>query len=133
MPERAVASISARLELPVTRAVPGGGLVYVIINTGTVPVVLGAAYGLERRGASGWEDLPVPYAFPLWGLRLQSGSRREMVARIPEHAQAGRHRLRVRLPADRDPHPGYEWVAQEEIQPVEVSAEFDVRLPEASG
>lgn len=114
-------------------AVPGGRLGYVIINTGTVPVILGAAYGLERRVASGWEDVAIPYAFPAWGLRLPPRSGRELVARIPERAQPGRHRLRVRLSADRDPHPGYEWVAQQEIQPVEVSAEFDVRLLEASG
>lgn len=132
MREPAVPSPAACLELAATTAVAGGRLGYTITNTGTAPLMLGAAYGLERLTGAGWEEVAIPYAFRAWGLRLESQVHRELVARIPEQAQPGRHRLRVRLTADRDPHPRYEWVAEQELRAVEVSAEFDVRLPEAS-
>ena len=132
MRERAVPSPAARLELAATTAVAGGRLGYTITNTGTAPLMLGATYGLERLRGSGWEEVVIPRGFRAWGLRLESRAHRELVARIPEEAQPGRHRLRVRLPVDQDPHPGYEWVAEREIRPVELSAEFDVRLSEAS-
>jgi hypothetical protein len=93
--------------------------------------MLGAAYRLDRLTDSGWQDVAGPYAFQAWGLRLESGRQHELAARIPEHAQPGRHRLRVRVSADRDPHPGHEWVARQEIQPIEVSAEFEVKPSDA--
>jgi hypothetical protein len=119
-------ALAARLELPATTAAPGGPLRYRVTNTGAVPILLGASYGLERLVAHGWEEVSVPYSFPAWGVRLESERRRELTARIPERVQSGRHRLRVRMRADRDPHPGFEWVALEQIQPIEVCAEFDV-------
>jgi hypothetical protein len=132
MRERAVPPPAARLELAATTAVAGGRLGYRITNTGTAPLMLGAAYGLERLTGSGWEEVASPYGFQAWGLRLESQAHRDLVARIPDQAQPGRYRLRVRLPADQDPHPGYEWVAEQAIRPVELSAEFDVQLSEAS-
>jgi hypothetical protein len=131
MQEGAAPFLAARVELPATTPVPGGRLDYAVVNEGTVPILLGAAYGLERLIDSGWEDVAVPYWFPAWALRLQSGGRRELFAGIPHDAQSGRHRLRVRLLADRDPHPGYDSVARQEIRPIEVSAEFDIRLSKA--
>lgn len=122
----AMASLSARLELPAATAVPGGSLVYAVINTGSLPIMLGAAFVLERATGDGWERLPVPRAFPLWGRRLEGGARSELTARIWEHAQPGRYRLRVPLGVDRDPRPGFEWVATQEVEPIELTAEFDV-------
>lgn len=121
-----MASLAARVELPAGTAVPGGSLVYCVINTGSLPIMLGAAFMLERTTGDGWERLPVPRAFPLWGRRLEAGERSELVAQVWDHAQPGRYRLRVPLQVDRDPHPGYEWVALQEIKPIEVTAEFDV-------
>jgi hypothetical protein len=129
MRARAVPSPAARLELVAITAVAGGRLGCTGTNTGTAPLVLGADYGVERLTGSGSEEVALPYGFRAWGLRLESLAHRELVGRIPEQAQPGRHRLRVRLTADRDPHPGYEWVAEQQLRGVEVSAEFDVRLP----
>ena len=123
-----MASLAARVELPVGSAAPGGSLVYCVINTGSRPIMLGAAFVIERATGDGWERLPVPRAFPLWGRRLEAGDRSELVARVWDQAQPGRYRLRVPLQVDRDPHPGYEWVATQEIKPIEVTAEFDVAL-----
>jgi hypothetical protein len=72
--------------------------------------MLGEAYELERLTGDGWERAVGLRAFRLWGRRLKSGERYELTVRVPELAQPGRHRLRKRLNADRDPHPGYEWV-----------------------
>ncbi|MFZ0088482.1 MAG: immunoglobulin-like domain-containing protein [Solirubrobacteraceae bacterium] len=99
---------------------------YTVINEGDVPIMLGAAYRLERFSEDGWERVKLPYAFRLWGRRLESGDRHELSARLPDRVQPGRYRLHKRLDADRDPHPGYEWVAGSEIQPIEVTAEFNV-------
>ena len=49
-----------------------------------------------------------------------------LTAHIWKHADLGRYRLRVLLEVDRDPHPGYGWVAPQEIEPIEVTAEFVV-------
>jgi hypothetical protein len=100
--------------------------VYAVVNTGSLPIMLGAAFVLERASGDGWERLPIPRAFPAWGRRLDAGARSELTARVWEHAQPGRYRLRVPLRVDRDPHPGYEWVATPEIGPIEVTAEFVV-------
>jgi hypothetical protein len=64
--------------------------------------------------------------FRAWGRRLESGDRFELTSRIREFVHTGRYRLRKRLAVDRDPHPGYEWVARQEIEPLEVTAEFEV-------
>jgi hypothetical protein len=97
-----------------------------VVNVGELPIMLGEAYELDREAADGWERISLPYAFRLWGRRLESGDRHELSARVPEFAQLGRYRLRKRLDVDRDPRPGYEWVAGEEIQPIEVTGEFEV-------
>ena len=120
--------LAARLELAASAVVPGRVLEYTVINTGALPIMLGEAYGFERPAGDGWERVPVPYAFRLWGRRLESGGRFELTARVPELAHPGRYRLRKRLQVDRDPHPGYEWVAAREIEPIEVTAEFDVTV-----
>jgi hypothetical protein len=41
-------------------------------------------------------------------------------------ARPAHYRLRKRLDVDRDPHPGYEWVARQEIHAIEATAEFEV-------
>jgi hypothetical protein len=101
---------------------------YTVVNAGATPIMLGEAYELERISDDGWERVELPYVFRLWGRRLESGDRCELAARVPEVVQPGRYRLRKRLDVDRDPHPGYEWVAHQEIQPVEVTAEFAVTV-----
>jgi len=109
----------------VVTAVSGGSLGYAPINPGSLPIMLGAAFVFERATGDGCERLAVPRAFPLWGRRLEAGARSELTARVWSPHTPGRYRLRVPLGVDRDLHPGYEWVAAREIEPVEVTAEFD--------
>ena len=123
-----MSSLAARLELAAATAAPGGSLVYSVINTGSLPIMLGAAYTLERATRDGWERAPFPRAFPLWGLRLEAGARCELTARVWEQAQPGRYRLRVPLRVDRDPQPGRDRTAAQENDPIEVTADFDVTL-----
>ena len=101
---------------------------YTVINAGDLPIMFGEAYELELLSDDGWGLVELPYAFRLWGRRLESGGRYELSARVPDLAQPGRYRLRKRLDVDRDPHPGYEWLGGEKIEPIEVTAEFDVGL-----
>jgi hypothetical protein len=118
--------LAARLELSAATFSRGEDLRYVVINTGDLPIMLGEAYELERLTDDGWERAAGPYAFRLWGRRLEAGGRYELTVRVPELAQPGRYRLRKRLGVDRDPHPGYEWVAHQVIDPIEVTAEFEM-------
>jgi hypothetical protein len=99
---------------------------YSVVNVGELPIMLGEAYELEWLSDGGWEWVDLPFAFRLWGRRLESGDRYELAARVPDGAHTGRYRLRKRLDVDRDPHPGYEWLAGSGIEPIEVTAEFDV-------
>ena len=126
MPDSRSSVLAARLELSTTVAIAGEGLAYTVVNIGALPIMLGAAYQLDRFADNEWEHVEVPYAFRLWGQRLESGGTSELTARVPELVQPGRYRLRKRLDVDRDPHPGYESVAHQEIEPIEVTAEFEV-------
>jgi hypothetical protein len=90
--------LAAELELATTAAIAGEGLRYTVINIGALPIMLGEAYELKRLTDDGWERVKVSARYP----------------------------LRKRLAVDRDPHPGYEWVACQEIEPLEVTAEFEV-------
>jgi hypothetical protein len=119
-------ALAARLELAATAAIPGGGLGYTVVNIGALPISLGEAYELDRLADGESERVEIPYMFRSWGRRLESGDRFTLTARIPESVQPGRYRLRKRLDVDRDPHPGYEWVAHQETEPIEVTAEFEV-------
>jgi hypothetical protein len=97
-----------------------------VINTGTVPLMVGASYELDSWSGGRWEKSPGPSRFRAWGRRLEPGDRFELFAPVPASARPGRYRLRKRLDADRDPHPGYEWVASHTIEPIEAAAEFEV-------
>jgi hypothetical protein len=116
------------LELGAVAAAPGGVVGYSVVNAGDLPIMLGEAYELERASGDGWERVELPFVFRLWGRRLESGDRCELAARVPDLAPPGRYRLRKRLAVDRDPHPGYEWVARQGIEPIEVIGEFDVTV-----
>ena len=118
-------ALAAELELAAT-STTGDGLRYMVVNTGELPIMLGEAYVLERLTDDGWERVRIGTNLRLWGRRLELGDRFELTVRIPGFAPAGRYRLRKRLALDRDPHPGYEWVAHQEIEPLDVTAEFEV-------
>lgn len=126
MADPAAPVLSGRLEVTHPVVVVGGELEYAVVNDGDVPIMLGEDYEVDRRCAAGWERVALGYSFRLWGRRLGPGARFALTARLPEHVEPGDYRLRKWLVADRDPHPGYEWVAQQQIEPVEATAEFEV-------
>jgi hypothetical protein len=75
--------LAARLELAAAVAVPGGCLVNSVVNTGTLPIMPGAAYRLERQAGPGWEHIAGPDAFaapPAASSRRGSGGRRSLGA-----------------------------------------------------
>ncbi len=118
--------LAARLELATTSVVRGEWLTYSVVNTGTLPIMLGEAYVFDRLVSDAWELVPGPRAAALWGRRLVSGRRSELTARVPDLAHPGHYLLRKGLQVDRDPYPGYEWVAAEKVEPIVVTAEFEV-------
>jgi hypothetical protein len=117
--------LTARLKLTAAVAAPDGAIGYVVINEGRLPVLLGEAYELDRFVDGGWESVPLPWLFRLWGRRLETGGRLELSARIPDGVQPGRYRLRKRLRVDTDPFPGQDHGAIE-AKPIVLSAEFEV-------
>lgn len=69
---------------------------------------------------------PRPIRVSVVGPAVGIGSRYELTARVPGVASPGHYRLRKRLDVDRDSHPGYKWWPAQEIESIEVIAEFDV-------
>lgn len=118
--------VLARLDLHTTSAVPGDRLEYSVTNTGSLPILAGEAFGLDRLQENDWVPVEVPCMFRAWGRRLNSGESVALTARIPDGTPAGRYRLNKRLAVDRDPHPGYEWIAHHDIPPSVAFGEFDV-------
>jgi hypothetical protein len=126
MPDPPSSSVAARLELPKPTFTAGDDLEYVVVNTGDLPIMLGAAYVLERFEHGGWRVANPDAAFRAWGRRLTPGQQSELTTHLPASLPAGNYRLRKRLAADRDPHPGYEWLAQSDVASCEAIAEFTV-------
>lgn len=122
----AAVGVCARLDLGATSAVAGDRLEYSVLNTGSLPIVVGEAFGLDRLEDDEWVAVEVPYKFRLWGRRLNSGESFALTARIPDGTRIGRYRLNKRLVVDRDPQPGYEAIAQLDIPPTVARGEFDV-------
>jgi hypothetical protein len=119
-------SLDARLEVLDLPVVAGGAVKYAVLNLGAAPIMVGEAFVLERLVGDEWEHVEVLSMFRAWGRALGSGERFELMARVPERARPGRYRLRKSLMVDRDPSPGLEWAAGRELDPVDVSTEFDV-------
>jgi hypothetical protein len=88
--------------------------------------MLGEHYSLERLTDRGWERLPSVLMFRAIGYYLSEGAVRDLTFRVPEDAQPGRHRLCKSLRADSDPVPGSDWLRGYDIEPIEVTAEFEV-------
>jgi hypothetical protein len=114
------------LSIPRPSVQAGGELEYAVTNTGDVPIMLGASYSLERREGLAWSPVDHPRMFPSWGRSLRPGGHTTLSLIAPTHLTPGHYRLLKQLDADRDPRPGFEWVAQHDFEPVQTKAEFDV-------
>lgn len=101
---------------------------YAVINAGVLPIMLGEDYKLQQRVSDRWELLALPYGFRAIGYRLEPGGRRELSVRIPESLQPGRYRVCKRLIADRVRDPGREQRVVNDVEPIELTASFDVAL-----
>lgn len=92
--------------------------------------MIGAAYVLERFERGGWRVANPDAAISRLGTAAP-GQQSELTTHLPASLPAGNYRLRKRLAADRDPHPGYEWLAQSDVAPFKAIAEFTVDARQA--
>jgi hypothetical protein len=109
--------LDAELELAAPCVRPGEQLGYRIVNSGSVALVCGVGYSLERETADGWILENPRMAFPLIGLQVQPGASREPRADIPSRAAAGRYRISTSV------HTGH----GEGLREVKLCADFEVR------
>ena len=109
--------LAAELELAAPRVRPGGQLGYRIVNSGSVTLVCGVGYSLERETTDGWTLENPRMAFPAIGLLVEPGASRELRANIPNHAAAGRYRIGTSV------HTGH----GEGLSRVRLCADFEVR------
>jgi hypothetical protein len=119
-------TVAGQLELARSSFAAGDELTYTVANTGDLPIMLGAAYALERFDNGRWTVTNPNAGFRAWGRRLGPGQQTQLSTRLPPALPAGRYRLRKRLSVDRDPYPGLEWLAQSNIEPYEAIVEFTV-------
>jgi hypothetical protein len=103
----------AVIELPMTSVGPGDDLTYRLHNTGSVELICGVGYQLERESNGQWLPAGPPMWFPAIGLIVRPGEHRQLTAKIPADAPDGLYRINTSL-SDRDG------------RDVEASAEFRV-------
>lgn len=121
-------SVAARLELLRSVLRAGDELEYTVVNTGDLPIMLGAAYVLERLENGRWIVANPNALCRAWGRRLPPGEQHQLTTRLAASLPAGSYRLRKRLSVDRDPHRGYEWLAQRNVEPCEATARFAIEV-----
>jgi hypothetical protein len=73
---------------------------YRINNTGSVGLICGRAYGLERKTDAGWVLMNRDMPFRAIGFRVLPGESRELQAVIPGDAPLGSYRLRTSVRSD---------------------------------
>jgi len=79
---------------------PGEVAPYRIVNTGSVDLICGLPYRLERQTDDGWLWMNEGMAFRLIGFRVSPGHYRELEARVPEDAPPGPYRLIASVTSD---------------------------------
>lgn len=92
--------LDAAMEIVPPGARPGEVVPYRIINTGTVDLICGLSYRLERQTAESWVPMNARLAFPLIGFGVSPGQYRELGARLPDDAPAGSYRLVASVGSD---------------------------------
>jgi hypothetical protein len=83
----------AMMEVRPAEVGPGQIVPYRIVNTGTVDLICGLAYRLERRADDTWVCMNPGMAFRAIGFGVSPGHYRELQARIPADAPPGLYRL----------------------------------------
>lgn len=115
-----VRSLRAELEVDGRAVSPGQTLRYQIHNTGTIELICGVGYRLERASGDEWLHVNAGMAFVAIGFGVQPGERRELAASMPADAGTGRYRISTTVASD---HVGGS---------VEIAAEFNVGGPESA-
>jgi uncharacterized membrane protein len=104
----------AELALTSLSALPDGDLDYAIVNTGNAELTCGLAYRLEREAGAQWQAMNDRMIFRAIGFRVPPGDRKQLTARIPPHAPAGRYRITTSV------------IALPQRDRIELSADFQV-------
>jgi hypothetical protein len=92
--------LAATLEVLTPHVAPGDALSYRIVNTGSVGLICGLAYSLERESDAGWVLMNPDMPFRAIGFRVRPGESRKLQAVIPGDAPAGRYRITTRVNSD---------------------------------
>lgn len=75
--------LAATIELLDTQISPGDELRYKINNTGSLDLICGLPYRLERETTGGWVPMNPEMAFRAIGFGVLPGESRELTATIP--------------------------------------------------
>jgi uncharacterized membrane protein len=92
--------LSATMEV-LTRSVrPGDELPYRITNTGSVELICGVGYRMERETSDGWIHMNPGMAFRSIGFGVLPGEHRDLSAMVPADAPAGSYRISTSVTSD---------------------------------
>jgi hypothetical protein len=92
--------LDAAMEVVLPDVRQGGVVPYRIVNTGTINVICGSPYRLERQTDDGWMPVNGGMPFRLIGFGVRPGRCHELQARIPDDAPGGLYRLVASVGSD---------------------------------
>jgi hypothetical protein len=92
--------LAATLEVLSPDVRPGDTLRYRINNTGSIELICGLGYRLERKTTEGWVLMNPGMAFRAIGFGVLPDERRELRATIPAHAAVGPYRISTSVNSD---------------------------------
>jgi hypothetical protein len=111
--------LSAKIELPAPAVRAGDRLEYSIVNTGSVELICGLPYRLERYADNAWILMNPNMAFALPGFGVKPGQTHLLTALVPAIAPAGKYRISTSVATN----PLDEGHGARSVQ---ISAQFDV-------
>jgi hypothetical protein len=92
--------LAATIEVLTPSVGPGDELPYRITNVGSIDLICGLQYRLERETTDGWIHMNPGMAFRAIGFGVPPGENRELTAMIPAKGPAGRYRLSAAMTGD---------------------------------
>lgn len=92
--------LDAAMEVVSQDVQPGEVVPYRIVNTGTINLICGLPYRLERQTDDGWAPMNAGMPFRLIGFGVRPGRCHELRARIPDDAPGGLYRLIASVGSD---------------------------------